>query len=1168
MKIQNIFERDVTRDINGVIKADQTDDMNRWVELDEYVVTKEIQKCLEDFFTGYNSQDSNCCGVWIKGFFGSGKSHLIKILSYLLENKPVTNKDGVTKTPLQFFNEKIEDGILMGEITKAVQNSNTDVVLFNIDTVANQFSNVMLSAFQSVFDAKMGYCKKYGHIAELERFLDAQGKLENFVSNIKAAGKDWYQIRDEGIAFHSKAITDALASTLGITPDAAKEMIDVKKKEYALSVESFVSSVEQYLKANPKKRIAFFVDEISQFIGTDNGKMLTLQSIAEMFATRCKGRAWLVVTAQAAIDSVFQDGKGEQFSKIFDRFRIKISLSSSNVDEVIRQRLLKKTPEAIKELESIYKSKGEIVNNQTIFSGIAQAYKHIDSAEDFAACYPFLPYQFSLVQKVFEGISKRAIGGLYLSNGARSLLDSFQRAIHVVKDEQCDKTLVPLYTFYAPISEFLNTKILGTIRQSEENDALNDFDRNLLKTLLLIRVVDDMPGTIDNLNILTISEMDVDKLAQRDMIDKSLNRLESQNLINHNGDKYYFLTDEEQDVAKEIQRQNISNAELDKFIGDTILTNLYADNNRFRYKPNGKNFTFDLKYDEQWIRCNNTEDLHVSIVPASAGYDNSKCVLTSSGCDCGLLICYKDDKKLLQEITKFLKVKKYLTANNSNSVLSDRKQIYTTYQTENAERNSNIINELKTLMVDADYYVAGNAVNVSGNMVREVLDNALEKVIDANYHKLKMLERLSADPNAEIASLLRDDSALGLGVSAADTNPQARQEVETYLQLLQQRSAQVVLKELVEKFGTCPYGWPEGEVLLILVRMHVCGQINFVAQGRTLDPSEIISYTSAGPRKWNEVTIVAKTQIGDSVLQKARVLLRDLFGKMITADQDEVCQYAKDALNGCVTRMNEIRSIINTHKQWPGLDIIDKYMPEIAGLVQNSDQAIFINKLLENEKLLKEFMDSYELIDGFYRNNAVAWGKAESALQQYQLNKSYLNADEQIEELSGILSDPEPYSKVSKVNKLVDAIAAKQQDVVKEYRIKATSQVDAVIEQVHQDMKTNGVDGEKDLSNKCLMPLQTLRSRIADEESIISLDNEYMRRATNLREDALDAINEHLKDKKQKMIASRSKTVFVQQHIKAEDPYLKTKEDVKKFIASLEKEMEEIIAKGDYVVIK
>ena len=83
MKIQNLFERDIYRPINGVVKADQLDDASVWQELDEFVVTRELDQHLRKFFSAYvdtinqpNDPDvSGKIGVWVSGFFGSGKSH-------------------------------------------------------------------------------------------------------------------------------------------------------------------------------------------------------------------------------------------------------------------------------------------------------------------------------------------------------------------------------------------------------------------------------------------------------------------------------------------------------------------------------------------------------------------------------------------------------------------------------------------------------------------------------------------------------------------------------------------------------------------------------------------------------------------------------------------------------------------------------------------------------------------------------------------------------------------------------------------------------------------------------------------------------------------------------------------------------------------------------------
>ncbi|HML26077.1 MAG TPA: DUF6079 family protein, partial [Methanomethylovorans sp.] len=107
IKIHDLFQKDIRREINGVIKVDQYDEDSVYTELDEYVVTKETLKHLDTFFDRYlhaMSEPTDKTGVWVSGFFGSGKSHFIKMLSYLLENQVVKGKSS-----LDFFREKIDD---------------------------------------------------------------------------------------------------------------------------------------------------------------------------------------------------------------------------------------------------------------------------------------------------------------------------------------------------------------------------------------------------------------------------------------------------------------------------------------------------------------------------------------------------------------------------------------------------------------------------------------------------------------------------------------------------------------------------------------------------------------------------------------------------------------------------------------------------------------------------------------------------------------------------------------------------------------------------------------------------------------------------------------------------------------------------------------------------
>ena len=169
MIIKDLFLKPIDRPINGVIKADQMDAASIWQELEEYVVTKQINEYLRKFFDAYlaaidrphDAAITDRMGVWVSGFFGSGKSHFIKVLSYLLENIEAANPvTGEKRRAATFFDHhKIKDAMLLADVQRAVSGS-TDVMLFNIDAKANKSDpDAILQVFLRVFNEKIGLIK-------------------------------------------------------------------------------------------------------------------------------------------------------------------------------------------------------------------------------------------------------------------------------------------------------------------------------------------------------------------------------------------------------------------------------------------------------------------------------------------------------------------------------------------------------------------------------------------------------------------------------------------------------------------------------------------------------------------------------------------------------------------------------------------------------------------------------------------------------------------------------------------------------------------------------------------------------------------------------------------------------------------------------------------------
>lgn len=181
-------------------------------------------------------------------------------------------------------------------------------------------SDALLSTFIKVFDEMCGYFGKQGYIAQFERDLDNSGSYEAFKEAYKTiAKKDWLTGRERPL-FESGNISKAYAQTTGASEQEASKILEKYRTHHQMSIEDFADLVNKYIEKQDKNfRLNFFVDEVGQYIANNVRLMTDLQTIAESLATRCKGRAWIIVTAQQDMDSILGEmtkQAGNDFSKI------------------------------------------------------------------------------------------------------------------------------------------------------------------------------------------------------------------------------------------------------------------------------------------------------------------------------------------------------------------------------------------------------------------------------------------------------------------------------------------------------------------------------------------------------------------------------------------------------------------------------------------------------------------------------------------------------------------------------------------------------------------------------------------------------------------------------------------------------------------------------------
>lgn len=1123
MQIKELFTKPIDRPIVGVIKADQSDADSVWQELEEYVVTKELDEHLRKFFDAYlqtidNPKDpaiSGRIGVWVSGFFGSGKSHFIKILSYLLENREVT-KDGVTKRAIEFFADKIQDPMLAGDIKRAV-NSDVDVILFNIDSKADSTDgrDAILRVFLKVFNEKLGFSGDHPHIAHMERYLAGKGKLDAFRAAYEvSSGESWESERD-AYQFHTDTVAKALTKALGKDIKDADNWLERFEGDFSLSVENLAKWVREYLDdKGPKHRIVFLADEIGQFIGQDTHLMLNLQTIAEDLGTACAGRAWVVVTSQEDIDAVLGEvraSKANDFSKIQGRFQLRRSLSSANVDEVIQKRLLAKTDAAKSELAATYKAKVDILKNQLSFNNVGMTLRPYADDMDFVNVYPFAPYQFVLVQKIFETVRKAGATGIHLARGERSMLDAFQTAAISVSTEQAD-ILVPLHRFYPAIESFLEGVVKSTIDNAASDASLEPFDGLVLRTLFLIRYVDEIKGNVDNLVTLFIDCIDANRLALRNEIEASLQRLEKVTLISRSGEDYFFLTNEERDISREIKAVDLNSAEEAKLLGEIIFDDVLGSLRKYRYPLNNKDFGVNRLCDLHPYGTRTDGDLVVSVVtPLCDDYEmfgDAKCITQSTEDHGQVLIKLDNEKSLGRELRTYLQTEKYIAHKSDGSAPSTTMTILRERAHENRQRRERLKAFVDRLLREGRYYAAGQLRENKATSAKAAIDDTLNYLVENTFPKLGMLTYTSKNPQTEIKAVLAAPPTDGLRLEGGDANPEALKEVAGYVDLMNARNHQVVLYDLIEnRFGRRPFGWNDWEVLLLVVRLVMAGEISLVLDGATLSSDRIYNAIE-GTNKWRRVTVVKRKTVDKGNIQAARNIAKDVFGTLAPDGEDALSTFIMKGFEGWLSDLQRWKPLADTGSYPGGSDIANA-----LGVVNKTLTIVntyeFIGHFIERKDDLLELTETMAELRNFYNSQRPAWDTLRAAHGIFQSNRYELdkNADAAsgLGRIEEILNASAPYDMIKEAEGLIEKVGKVNDGLVKLRRKQAVEHIDERIDAVKEALEALG-NADPELSNACLHPLQAIRKRVEGQDSLAHVEA-AQGEAGDAQYDALDRID-------------------------------------------------------------
>ncbi len=1158
MQIQYIYKSDINRDINGVIKVAQNDEKSMLQELSEYIITKELRKHFNTFFTNYEKSlttPTDKIGVWISGFFGSGKSHFLKMLSYLLSNHVVAGKHAV-----EYFADKFDDPMMFAQVEHCASVP-TDTILFNIDSKSpiNKDKTAILRVFAKVFYEQLGFYGNDLKVAKLEQFIAKSGKAEEFRTKFaEINGDEWVNVRDT-FAFFEDDVVECLTSVLDMSETSARNWFNGEENA-EMSIEQLVKEIKEYVDSKGKDyRLLFMIDEVGQYIGSDSDLMLNLQTIVEEIGTKCEGKVWVIVTSQEAIDSITKIS-GNDFSKIQGRFNTRLSLSSSSVDEVIKKRILAKNDNAEKMLRMNYGKNSAVLKNLFSFNDAVLDLKGYSGEDDFVETYPFVPYQFRLMQNVLAEIRKHGNSGKHLSGGERSMLSGFQEAAQAIEDKD-ENALAPFCLFYNTVHTFLESAIRRVIDRcqnaADSGDGIEQYDVSILKLLYLIRYVDDIKSNVDNITTLMVERIDADKINMRKSVQESLDRLLSQNYVARNGDTYTFLTDDEQDIAREIRNTTVDSAQITQAIAQIIFGDLYVSK-KFRYEK--YDFPFDRMVDEANIGApTGAIKLRVVTVASDLYSGGEQLLIMKSATDNEAIVVLSDEFPYFEEIENSMKIRKYVKSRNVaqlpetiQSIIRGRQQQASLYE----KRAKEFISEA---IINGKFYADGENIVLKSGGVKEKLDALLSSLVEGVYSKLKLVQK-GVESDAEILGIL---SKVGqqLTLDGVNINAEALKEIDQYLEMQGVRMLPTSMGDIQKRFQGIPYGWREIDIAALVATLVAGQKVSVSYCGSIIQPGDDRFPDYLRRRFETDKAIVSRrVAISDVVIKKSRELLREYFNTMdVPADEDELIAFVIDKFSEQQSFYQKILSENYSFEKYPDKQVIEngiKLCGEI--LFRKKDNTALLNKMIEKQDDLLDLSDDIADVLAFFKNQRQVFDSAYSLYDTMNVEKDYIQADDKamrdLMEIGIIIRMPKPYKRISELPTLIQSLQDKYLKLMDSKKEDVLGNIQSAMGEIHQTATQDQIE----IVRRADAAFDVKKKAMNDASSLTQLDAMKIQ-IENIRNQYLKAIVVEEKPEIKTVTVNRANICYTSS--------LKTEEDIDNFVAEIKDKLMELLDGNDVLHI-
>jgi hypothetical protein len=421
---------------------------------------------------------------------------------------------------------------------------------------------------------ELGYAEDFD-LAELEITLEGDGRLVLFEKEFERMhGKPWTERRDLGLAVNEAgAALSKLDHTTYPTADSyahgvGKGRADITPNKLAQR------AFELTKRRHPGKALIFIVDEVGQYVSRSVEKMLDLQAIIQAFGVEGRNRTeskqavspfWIVVTSQEKLEEIVTalDSKKIELARLQDRFRITVDLKQSDISTVTSERVLKKKSAARELLIKQFELHDDRIRE---CSRLEHTSRNLEiTPANFAALYPYLPYQVDLCIDIVAGLRLKRGAHRHVGGSNRTIIKQAQQMIINDRTRLGDApigTLVTLDRVYELLymGNLLPTEVTREVGSAVERFPGKVVAHRVIKAIALLEAVKDLPRTPHNLAVVLFPAIDAQPMTNE--VVAALAELEGAQFVRQTEEGYKLLTNQEKNW--ETRRNALEPREADR----------------------------------------------------------------------------------------------------------------------------------------------------------------------------------------------------------------------------------------------------------------------------------------------------------------------------------------------------------------------------------------------------------------------------------------------------------------------------------------------------------------------------------------------------------------------------------------------------------------------------